>query len=105
MTSIFTRIINREIPSEIIHEDDQIIVIKDINPQAKTHLLIITKKEIPSINHLEEEDKILISHMFMEAKRIAKELWIDEWYKLQFNVWEKWGQEVMHLHLHLLSNI
>lgn len=105
MTSIFTKIINKEIPSTIVFEDDELIVIKDINPQAKTHLLIIPKKEIPSIDHLEEEDRELISHMFFIAQKIARELWINEWYKLQFNVGEKWGQEVMHLHLHLLSNI
>lgn len=105
MTSIFTKIINREIPSDILFEDDELIVIKDINPQAKTHLLIIPKKEIPSIDHLTEEDRELIAHIFMVAQKIARDLGINEWYKLHFNVWEKAWQEVMHLHLHLLSNI
>ena len=105
MTSIFTKIIDREIPSEIIYEQDNIIVIKDINPEAKTHLLIIPKKEIPTINDIQEEDRELISEMFFVAKKIAKKLKIDEWYKLHFNVWEKWWQQVMHIHLHLLSNI
>lgn len=103
--SIFTKIINKEIPSDIIHEQDDIIVIKDINPQAKTHLLIIPKKEIPTINDLELEDKELLAEMFFVAKKIAKKLWIQEGYKLNFNVWEKWWQEVMHIHMHLLSNI
>lgn len=103
--TIFTKIINREIPSTIVYEQDNIIVIKDINPQAKTHLLIIPKKEIPTINDLQEEDRELLSEMFFVAKKVAKDLWIDEWYKLNFNVWEKWWQEVMHIHLHLLSNI
>lgn len=103
--TLFTKIIDREIPAEIIYEQDDIIVIKDINPKAKTHLLIIAKKEIPTINDLEIEDKELISNMFFVAKNIAKDLGIEEWYKLQFNVWEKWWQEVMHIHLHLLSNI
>lgn len=105
MTSIFTKIINREIHSEIIYEQDDIIVIKDINPQAKTHLLIIPKKEIATINDIEEVDRQLISEMFFIAKKIAKDLWIESWYKLHFNVWEKWWQEVMHIHLHLLSNV
>lgn len=103
--SIFTKIINREIPAEIIFENDRIIVIKDIQPQAKTHLLIIPKKEIPTINDLESQDAELLSEMFFVAKKIAKDLEISEGYKLHFNVWEKGWQEVMHIHLHLLSNI
>lgn len=103
--TIFTKIINKEIPADIVYEQDNIIVIKDIAPKAKTHLLIIPKKEIPTINDLENEDRELLSEMFFVAKKVAKDLWIDEWYKLNFNVWEKWWQEVMHIHLHLLSNI
>ena len=103
--SIFTKIIAKEIPSTIIYEDEKIIVIKDINPQAKTHLLIIPKKEIETINDLEENDKELLAEMFFVAKKVAKDLWISEWYKLHFNVWKKWWQEVMHIHLHLLSDI
>jgi histidine triad (HIT) family protein len=103
--SIFTKIINREIPAEIIYEQDNLIVIKDINPKAKTHLLIIPKKEIETINDLEEEDRELLCDMFFVAKNIAKDLWIHNAYKLKFNVWKDWGQEVMHIHLHLISNI
>ncbi len=103
--TIFTKIINREMPADIVYEQDDIIVIKDINPAAKTHLLIIPKKEIPTINHLDDSDRELIAEMFMVAKKVAKQLWIDEWYKLNFNVWEKWWQEVMYIHMHLLSNI
>lgn len=102
--SIFTKIINREIPSEIIHEQENIIVIKDIKPEAKIHLLIIPKKEIKTINDLEENDKELIAEMFFVAKKIAKDLGISNWYKLIFNVWEKY-QEVMHIHMHLLSDL
>lgn len=103
--SIFTKIIAREIPSDIVYEDSEIIVIKDINPKAKTHLLIIPKKEIPTINDLVEEDKNLIANMFFVAKKLAKDLWISEWYQLHFNVWKKGWQEVNHIHLHLLSDI
>lgn len=105
METIFTRIIKREIPSEIVFENDEIIAIKDINPQAKTHILIIPKKIIPTINDLENEDRELLADMFFVAKKIAFDLWISEGYKLHFNVWEKWWQEVFHIHLHLLSNI
>ena len=105
MASIFTKIIAREIPSDIVYEDSEIIVIKDINPKAKIHLLIIPKKEIPTINDLQEDDKCLIANMFFVAKKIAKDFKIEEWYQLHFNVWPKWWQEVMHIHLHLLSDL
>jgi histidine triad (HIT) family protein len=72
--SIFTKIIQREIPSQIVYEQENIIVIRDIQPKAKTHLLIIPKKEIPTINDLEENDRELIAEMFFVAKRVAKDL-------------------------------
>ena len=105
MTTIFTKIINKEIPSKIIFENDILIVIEDINPKAKTHLLIIPKKEIPTINDLKKEDMKIIFDMFIVAKDIAKQFNIQEWYNLKFNVWEKWWQEIMHIHLHLTSNL
>jgi len=74
MSSIFTKIINREIPSDIVLENETIIVIKDINPEAKTHLLIIPKKEIETINDLEPEDTQLIADMFFVAKKVANDL-------------------------------
>lgn len=103
--SIFTKIIQREIPSEIVYEQDDIIVIKDIHPKAKTHLLIIPKKEIATINDLDENDRALLAEMFFVAKKVAKDLSIDAGYQLHFNVWALGGQEVMHIHLHLLSDI
>lgn len=102
--SIFTKIIDREIPSEIVYENDNLIVIKDINPEAKTHLLIIPKKPIESINDISFEDKDILFEMFEIAKNIAKDMWIEKWYTLKFNVWEL-AQDIMHLHLHLKSNI
>ncbi len=103
--SIFTKIIQREIPSQIVYEQENIIVIRDIAPKARTHLLIIPKKEIPTINDLDESDRELIAEMFFVAKRVAKDLWIDAGYQLHFNVWALGWQEVMHIHLHLLSDI
>lgn len=105
MSTIFTKIINKEIPSDILFENQNIIVIKDINPQAKKHFLIIPKKEIQSIDHIEDDDKHIISEMFFVARDIAKKLDVIQWYKLHFNVWEKWWQEIMHLHLHFLSDL
>jgi len=78
MASIFNKIINREIPADIVYEQDDIIVIRDINPQAKTHLLIVPKKEIPTLNDAEEDDANLLSEMLLVAKKVAKDLDIDE---------------------------
>ncbi len=78
MASIFTKIINREIKSEIIYENNNLIVIKDIAPKAKTHLLIIPKKEIETINDLESNDSELLFEMFLTAKNVAKQLNISE---------------------------
>lgn len=105
MASIFTKIILREIPSEIVYEQDNLIVIKDIFPKAKTHLLIIPKKEIPTINDLQQEDATLLSDMFFVAQKLAKQFGIDQWYQLHFNVWPQGWQEVMHIHLHMTSDI
>jgi len=74
MASIFTKIIQGEIPADIVYEQDNIIVIRDINPAAKTHLLIIPKKEIPTLNDITDDDKILMSEMFFIAKKVAKDL-------------------------------
>lgn len=105
MESIFTKIIKKEIPSDIIFESESIIVIKDIHPKAKTHLLIIPKKEIQTMNDIKREDSELIAEMFFIAKDLAKKMWISDGYQLHFNVWKKGWQEVMHIHLHLLSDL
>jgi len=89
MSSIFTKIINREIPSDIVYESSDIIVIKDIAPVAKTHLLIIPKKEIPTINDLDDSDREIVAEMFFVAKKLAADLGVTEGYKLKFNVGEK----------------
>ncbi len=104
MSSIFTKIINREVPSDIVFENDRIIVIKDINPVARTHLLIIPKKEVVTVDDFEENDRDLIWEMFMVAKKIAKDLNLTNAYQLHINVWSDWWQEVMHVHMHFTSN-
>ena len=104
MASLFTKIINREIPADIIYENDEIIAFNDINPQAPIHILIVPKKEISTINNINEEDKGLIGEMFITAKKIAKDLKIDEsGYRTVFNCNEHGGQTVYHIHLHLLG--
>ena len=101
--SIFEKIIDREIPSEILFEDAQCIVIKDIAPKAPVHLLIIPKKPIPKLSDASEEDKELLGHLMWVAGEISRELGLDETFRLVTNNGAKAGQSVFHLHLHLLS--
>ena len=102
--SIFTRIIDREIPADIVFENDSAIAIKDINPQAPVHILIIPKKHIATINDIQESDKVLIGELFLIAKNLAKELGIDrDGYRTIFNCNEHGGQTVYHIHLHLVG--
>lgn len=99
---LFCKIIKREIPAEIIYEDDQFLAFKDINPKADQHLLVIPKEHLDSIQTLQTKDKNLISELIFTAKKIAEQAKM-EGYKLHFNVGEKGGQIIFHLHLHLLS--
>jgi len=102
--SIFTKIINREIPATIVFENDKVLAFKDINPQAPVHILVVPKKEIPTINDIKEEDKELIGEMYMVIAKIAKDLGIaEEGYRVITNCNEYGGQEVFHIHFHLLG--
>ena len=102
---LFCKIEQDEIPSERIYEDDQLFAIKDINPQAPVHILIIPKKRIPTTNDLNKDDTKIIGEMVLIAKDIAKSLSIDkDGYRLVFNCNEHGGQTVYHIHLHLLGN-
>jgi len=89
-------------PENYIYEDNNVFVIKDIHPVCEIHYLIIPKKHIESINHLEEKDKDLVGELMLTAKKIAKEKALDG-YKLKINVGRKGGQIIDHLHIHLLS--
>lgn len=102
MSSIFTKIINKEIPAKIEHEDELCIVIHDIHPKAPVHLLIVPKKEIATIMDAQDEDQELLGHLLLVARNMGKKLEL-EGYKLQFNVGSRGGQEIFHIHLHLMS--
>jgi len=102
--SIFLKIIRRELPATIEYEDEDIIAIRDINPQAPIHLLVIPKKLIPTANDLTPEDAPLVGKMFLVAKQLAREQGIaDNGYRLVMNVGADGGQVVYHIHLHLLG--
>ncbi len=100
---IFCKIVKGEIKSDIIFENDKIIAFKDLNPQAPIHILIIPKKHISRIENLEKEDSSLMGNLIFSAKEIADKLDIKNGYRLVFNNGANGGQEVEHIHLHLLA--
>ena len=104
MSTIFSKIINKEIHADILFENDKILAFRDISPQAPVHFLVIPKKEIITINDINEEDKSLIGELFIVAKEIAKKEGIAEnGYRTIFNCNEHGGQTVYHIHLHVLG--
>ena len=101
---IFCKIINKEIPTEIIFEDEDVLVFNDINPIAPVHVLVIPKRHIESMNDLEESDQLLAGKLILTGKKIADKLGIsDDGYKLLFRTGKHGGQEVPHIHLHLIG--
>ncbi|MEP7162758.1 MAG: histidine triad nucleotide-binding protein [Candidatus Moraniibacteriota bacterium] len=104
MTTLFQKIANREIPAKFVYEDEEVFAIHDIHPLAPVHVLIIPKKLIPSIAEMEDGDAPVVGKMFRVARDIARDLKISEkGYKLLIRVGKGGGQEVPHLHLHLLG--
>tara|TARA_B100002049_G_scaffold212506_1_gene176307 strand:- start:371 stop:739 length:369 start_codon:yes stop_codon:yes gene_type:complete len=102
--TIFTKIINRDIPADIIYEDDDVLAFNDINPQAPVHFLVIPKKPIATINDITEDDRLVVGHLYLVAARLAKELGVDEeGYRAVMNCNEFGGQSVYHIHLHVLA--
>lgn len=102
--TIFTKIINKEIPAEILHEDDLCLAFKDVQPQAPVHFLVIPKKPIATINDMEESDKPLIGHLHWVAKTIADEQgFAEQGFRTVMNCNQYGGQSVYHIHLHVLA--
>jgi len=101
--TIFKKIIDREIPAKIVYEDDISLAFEDVNPRAPTHLLVIPKKEIASVNEVSEEDEAVVGHLFAVIRKIAAEQRLDGGYRVVTNCGPDAGQEVMHLHFHLLA--
>lgn len=101
---IFCKIINREIPSQIVYEDEQILAFKDIEPEAPIHILVIPKKHIPSLVELEEADEALIGRIYTVINKIAKDQGVSQkGYRVRVNCGKDAGQTVPHLHFHLLA--
>jgi len=101
---IFCKIINKEIPSTIVYEDDEVLAFRDINPAAPVHILIIPKKHISSLNELQENDELLVGKIYTVINKIAKKEGVSEkGFRVIVNCGEDGGQEVKHLHFHLLG--
>lgn len=104
MDCIFCKIVDKLIPSEVIYEDNHFLVFKDIFPKSSLHILIIPKKHIFSVNHLEESDREIMGDILLLAKKMAKEQGVSETgYRIVFNTGKDAGQTVDHLHLHLMG--
>ena len=102
--SIFSRIIDGEIPSQFIYQDELCVCIKDIAPQAPLHLLIIPRKPIPRLADAAPEDQAILGHLMLVAGEIARKYGVDEAFRLVINNGAGAGQTVFHLHLHLMAN-
>jgi len=101
--TIFSKIIRREIPADIVYEDDLCLAFNDINPQAPTHILVIPKQAIAKLSDAESEDHALMGHLLLTAKRVAEQAGLENGYRVVINTGQDGGQTVYHLHLHILG--
>ena len=102
--TIFGKIIRREIPADIVYEDDLALAFKDVNPQAPTHILVIPKKPIPRLSESSQEDTELMGHLLMTVKKVAGIANLKNGYRVVINNGKDGGQTVDHLHLHILGD-
>ncbi len=101
--TIFGRILRGEVPADFVHQDEHCIVIRDVNPQAPVHLLVIPRKPLVSLADAAEDDRELLGHLLLVAKRVAEAEGLADGWRLVANVGPEGGQEVPHLHLHVLG--
>ena len=103
MATIFQRIIDKEIPAKIVHEDDLCLAFHDAAPQAPTHVLVIPKKGLANLDAAGEDDKALLGHLLLTAKKVAEQLGLENGYRTVINCGRDGGQSVDHLHIHVLG--
>ena len=103
MDDLFLKIIDREVPAKIIYEDEIALAFEDINPQAPTHILVIPKTHIPQLSDAASSQKDILGHLMWATGEIARQLDIEDAYRVVVNNGAKAGQSVFHLHLHILS--
>lgn len=102
--TIFGKIIRREIPADIVYEDELSLAFKDVNPQAPTHILVIPKKPITQLDSAGEEDEQLLGHLLLTVKKVAAEAGLTKGYRVVINNGSDGGQTVYHLHIHILGD-
>jgi histidine triad (HIT) family protein len=103
VSTIFGKIIRRELPADIVYEDERCLAFRDINPQAPTHVLVVPKKEIPRLSDAGADDEALLGHLLLAANEIARQLGVADAFRLVVNNGAEVGQSVFHLHLHILA--
>ena len=103
MTTIFSKVIRREIPADIVYEDELCLAFRDNNPQAPTHVLLIPKREIDKLSSAEGADQALLGHLMLAAAKVARQLGVGDAFRLVVNNGAAVGQSVFHLHLHILA--
>ncbi|MEZ0343704.1 MAG: histidine triad nucleotide-binding protein [Caldimicrobium sp.] len=104
MSCVFCKIVNKEISSKIVYEDEKVLAFHDINPQAPFHILVIPKKHLSTLLELTEEDKELIGHIYLVINKIAKDLgFAERGFRVVVNCKEEAGQTVFHIHFHILA--
>ncbi len=102
--TIFSKIIRKEIPADVVYQDDLVTAFRDINPRAPSHILIIPNKVIPTVNDIEAEDEAVMGRMFTVARKLAEDEGIaQDGYRLIVNCNSHGGQEVYHIHMHLVG--
>ena len=101
--NLFQKILDKQIPAQIVYEDDRCLAFRDVNPQAPTHVLIIPRKVIPTHDAIDESDREVLGHLHLVAAKLAKEFGLSDGYRLVINCRERAGQTVPHLHMHLLG--
>lgn len=101
--TIFTKIILRDLPADIVYEDDTTLAFRDIHPQAPVHILVIPKQVIPTIAQATDQDQNLLGHLLLVAKQVAEQEKLDQGYRLVINCGNDGGQTVYHLHVHILG--
>jgi histidine triad (HIT) family protein len=101
--TIFKRIIDREIPADIVYEDDRALAFRDVNPQAPTHILVVPKQEIAGISDAADQDEAILGHLLLVVRELAEQEGLDAGYRVVINNGADAGQTVPHLHLHLMG--
>jgi histidine triad (HIT) family protein len=103
VTTIFGKIIRRELPADIVYEDELCLAFRDINPQAPTHVLVVPKKEIDKLSSADREDQALLGHLMLAAGKVARQLGVGDAFRVVVNNGAQAGQSVFHLPLHILA--